>query len=101
MSEKADGALGCGFAILMFGYGILQVVAGWIGIEEAFGWGWGVAAIAAALIFRFTLPIVIGAFLCATDVWGWHWAFAIVFAAPGLLFMVPALFASLLDSVRR
>ncbi len=101
MSEKTDGFIGCGLAILMFGYGLLQLVAGWIGIEETFGWGWGIVALAAALLFRFTIPIVIGAYLCATNVWGWHWSLAVVFAAPGLLFMVPALFASLIDSVKR
>lgn len=101
MSEKTDGFLGCGLAIIMLGYGLLQLVAGWIGIEETFGWGWGIAALVAAVLFRFTIPVVIGAFLCATNVWGWHWFFAVLFAAPGLLFMVPALFAALIDGVKR
>lgn len=100
MSEKTDGFIGCGLMILMMGFGLLQLVAGWIGIEETFGWGWGIAAVAAALVFRFTIPIVVGVFLCATDVWGWHWFFAVLLAAPGLLFMVPAVIASLVDGAR-
>lgn len=101
MSDKAESLMGCGFAILFFGFGIVQMAAGWAGLEDSFGWGWGLAAIIGALFFRFTLPIAVGAFLCAKNVWDWHWAFALLFAAPTLLFMVPAFFASLLDSVRR
>src|SRR3546814_2256966 len=65
MGEKLESTLGCGFAILFFGFGLLQLAAGWAGIEHSFGWGWGVAAAIAALFFRFTLPIAVGAFLCA------------------------------------
>lgn len=101
MGEKLEGSLGCLFALAFFGFGILQLGAGWAGIEHSFGWGWGVAAAVAALMFRFTLPIVIGAFLCAKDIWGWHWAFAAIFAAPGLLFMVPAFFSSLAGALKR
>jgi hypothetical protein len=101
MGEKIESTLGCGFAILIFGFGILQIAAGWAGIEDSFGWGWGLAAILAAIFFRFTIPIVAGAFLCAKNIWDWHWFFALLFALPGLLFMVPAFFASLLGAVKR
>lgn len=100
MNEKADGFIGCGLMVLMMGFALLQLVAGWIGIEETFGWGWGIVTLAAALLLRFTIPIVIGVFLCATDVWGWHWFFAALLAAPGLLFMVPAVIASLAQGAR-
>lgn len=101
MGEKIESTLGCGFAILIFGFGILQLAAGWAGIEDSFGWGWGLAAILAAIFFRFTIPIVFGAFLCAKNIWEWNWFFALLFALPGLLFMVPAFFASLLGAVKR
>lgn len=101
MSEKLEGTLGCGLAILFLGFGLLQLVAGWAGIEDSFGWGWGVAAAVAAILFRFTIPIVIGAFLCAKNIWDWHWFFALLFALPGLLFMIPALVGGVLESVRR
>jgi hypothetical protein len=101
MGEKLEGALGCGAAILIFGFGLLQLAAGWAGIEDSFGWGWGVAAAVAFVFFRFSLPIVIGAFLCAKNIWDWHWFFALLFALPGLLFMIPAVFATLVDAVKK
>jgi len=101
MGEKLESTLGCGFAILFFGFGLLQLAAGWAGIEDSFGWGWGIAAVVAAVFFRFTIPITVGAFLCAKNIWDWHWVFALLFALPGLLFMIPAFFASLLGAVRR
>jgi len=101
MGEKLAGAMGCGFAILVSGFGLIQMGAGWAGIESSFGWGWGVAAMVAAIFFRFTIPIAVGAFLCAKNIWDWHWFFAVLFAAPALLFMIPAFFASLLQSVKR
>jgi hypothetical protein len=76
--------------VLLFGLG--QLVAGYAGIEHHLGMGWGIAALAAALLFRFTLPITIGAFFGAMDVWHWHWAFAALFAMPGLLFIIPGAF---------
>ena len=101
MGEKLESTLGCAMAILFFGFGILQLGAGWAGIEDSYGWGWGLATIISALLFRFTIPIVFGAFLCATNIWGWHWGFAALFAVPGLLFMVPALVGELMNAVKR
>jgi hypothetical protein len=101
VSDRSESLLGCGAAILFLGFGLLQLAAGWAGIEDSFGWWWGVAAAAVAILFRFTLPIAIGAYLGATNIWGWHWFFAALFAAPGLLFMVPWIVAALLDAIRR
>jgi hypothetical protein len=39
------------------GCGILQIVAGYVGIDFHFGTVWAGVAIVAALMFRFTLPI--------------------------------------------
>lgn len=101
MNDKLESTMGAGIALLFLGYGVLQLGAGWAGIENSFGWGWGVAAALAAIFFRFTLPVVVGAFLCAKNLWHWHWFFALLFAAPGLLFMVPAFFGSLAGSFKR
>src|SRR3546814_14750871 len=100
MGEKLESTLGCGFAILFFGFGLLQLAAGWAGIAHSFGWGWGVAAAIAALFFRFTLPIAVGSFLCAKTIWVWHCFFVLLFALPGLHFMIPASFESLMVAVR-
>lgn len=101
MGERLEGTLGCGFAIIFFAFGLLQLAAGWAGIEDSYGWGWGVAAVVAAIFFRFTIPIAFGAFLCAKNIWEWHWLFALIFALPGLLFMIPAFLGSLIDAAKR
>jgi hypothetical protein len=101
MDDRSSQVLGCGAMILFIGFGLVQLAAGWIGIEHTFGWGWGIAAIVAAIFFRFTIPIVIGGFLCAKNIWEWHWVFAALFAAPGLLFMVPAFIATLVAAAKR
>ena len=100
MDEKAEGALGWGFAIAIFAFGAIQIYAGWLGLEDSFGWGWAVIAAVLAILFRFTIPIAIGAFLCAKNIWEWHWALALLFALPGLVFMIPAVFASMVSAVR-
>ena len=78
-------------------YGIAQFCVGYLGIEDMFGGSWAVAALIGSLVFRFTLPITIGAFFGATEVLGWHWFAALIFTAPGLLFIIPAVATSLLD----
>ena len=93
--------LGIGGAILFLGYGIVQIMAGYIGVDYHFGAVWAGVAIVAALMFRFTLPITIGAFFGAMDVWGWHWALAALFAAPGLAFLVPGVILVIADTVKR
>jgi len=78
-------------------YGIAQLSVGYLGIEDLFGGGWAIAALIGSVIFRFTLPITIGAFFGATEVLGWHWVAALVFTAPGLLFVIPAVVSSVLE----
>ena len=73
--------------------GIIQIYAGYLGIEYHFGSGWAVAAIIASLFFQFPLILTIGTFFGALDVWGWPWFGALVFAVPGLLFAAPGVFA--------
>ncbi|MFI9650858.1 hypothetical protein [Guyparkeria halopsychrophila] len=87
MGNKIQSAAGCFFIAAIVVYGLLQLWAGYVGIEHHLGYGWAVAAVFAAFLLRFALPITIGSFFGAMDVWGWHWAGALVFAAPGLAFM--------------
>ena len=77
-----------------------QFIAACVGIEHHLGGIWAFAAVVVAFLFRFTLPITIGAFFGARDVWHWQWALALVFAAPGLLVAVPALLAATIDWLR-
>lgn len=77
--------------VAFIGIGILQLYFGYLGIEYHLGpWG-ALAAVLAAFVFRFMLPITIGTYFGAVDVMGWEWYFALVLAAPGLLFVAPAL----------
>lgn len=87
--------------ILFIVYGIAQLVAGYVGIDFHLGAFWAGVAIFAALMFRFTLPITIGAFFGAMDVWHWHWALAALFAAPGLAFMIPGVIMLIIESVKK
>jgi len=86
---------------VFIGYGLMQIAAGYVGIDFHFGAIWAGIAIVAALMFRFTLPITIGAFFGAMDVWHWHWIWAALFAAPGLAFLVPGVILSIIEGVRR
>lgn len=96
MSNASGAAVGVG-CVLIAAYGIVQIVAGYVGIQYHFGSGWAIAAIVAAFVFRFSLPMTIGSFLGAMNVWGWHWALALIFAAPGLAFMILMIPGALAD----
>ena len=97
-------SLGCFLVFLMFLYGLAQIAAGWIGIEHQWGSGWATVAVVAAAVFRFSLPLTVGAFLCAMNVWGWHWFGALFFALPGLAFMalmIPGALAKMIGQQNR
>jgi hypothetical protein len=101
--DKAAGFFGCAGMILFLGYGAAQIYAGYIGIHHHLGTGWAVAALVAAIGFRFSLPLTIGSFFGAMNVWGWHWLGAFVFAAPGLAFMalmIPGALASVIGKFK-
>ena len=91
LGEAADGiftaSLGYAVSGLVLLYALAQIYAGFIGIQHHWGQGWAIAVVLVAFLFRFTLPLTIGAFLGALNVWGWHWLGALIFAAPGLAFM--------------
>lgn len=101
--DNAGTAWGCVIAAVVLLYGLVQIYAGYLGIQHHLGTGWAVAALF-ALFFRFSLPITVGAFFGAMNVWGWHWLLALLFAAPGLAFMalmIPSIFASAIGKFRR
>tara|TARA_B110000971_G_C19997102_1_gene494923 strand:+ start:397 stop:690 length:294 start_codon:yes stop_codon:yes gene_type:complete len=93
--------LGVGGFLLFMGYGVFQMFAGYIGIDYHFGALWAGVAIVAGLMFRFTLPITIGAFFCAINIWHWHWALAALFVAPGLALLIPGVIFSIIEGVKR
>ena len=111
MSDTANEATetvfeyaGCVFMALVLGYGLVQIWAGYVGIEHHLGTGWAIAAVALVFLLRLTLPLTIGSFFCAINVWQWHWIGALVFAAPGLAYtaiMVPGVLASTVAMGRR
>ena len=82
--------------ILLAVFMLAQFYAGVVGIAHHFGALAAIAAIVAAVWWRFTLPLTGGAFLCAMSLWGWPWPFAFLFAAPGLALMIPGTISALL-----
>jgi hypothetical protein len=93
MPGKATDFLGCLFPIAFLIFGVVQVYAAYLGIEDALGTGWAVAALVVSFLIRSSIFIVVGAFLGAMNVWEWHWALAALFAAPGLAVVLPAMAA--------
>ena len=88
------------FAVaFMVGYAALMLGSGVYGLVALVGTGWAVAGLFTALVYRFTLPLVLAAFVCASEVWGWPWPFALLFAAPGLSTVVPGLFHAIASSL--
>lgn len=87
-----------GLAMMLVGlvYFIAQLVAARDGIAHFWGSGWAIGIIFLCMVFRFTLPITVGAFLGAWLVWQWHWALAGLFAAPGLALALPSMLAGLI-----
>jgi len=90
------------FGILAFlAFGIAQLCAGYLGIEYLFGGIWAALALVLAILFRFTLPITIGAFFGAIYVWHWHWILAALFVSPGLAFVIPGVLIFILTTLLR
>ena len=104
--QPDDGSTSSGLSLIILPavgfviYGLSQMYAGFVGIETYAGIGWAYAALGAALVARFTLPLTVGCFYAAEHVWGWHWSLALLFAAPGLAFnllMLPGVAAKAFD----
>ena len=80
-------------------FGIAQLIAGFQGIADGIGNIWAIIIFACCFIFRFNLPITVGAFFGAMNVWGWHWSLSLLFAVPGLIFIVPHIAIGIIDSI--
>lgn len=94
------GLFGAGcIAFLLFG--LLQTYAGAVGLADSFGTTWAGVGLVAIFVFRFSLPITVGAFLCAKNVWEWHWFLAVLFAAPGLVLAIPGVIGRLIERAKR
>lgn len=87
-------------ALAFLSFGILQLCAGYVGIDYHLGAVWAVIAVILAVIFRFTLPITIGAFFGALHVWHWPFIFAILFVAPGLIFIIPGVLIMVISKLK-
>lgn len=98
MGDVTMTTLGTTLMIAVFLFGLFQFAAGWTGIEQRFGWGWGIAAVIAGLC-GFSIPLTIGTFLCARNIWHWSVPFAVLFTLPGLAFMIPQLTFGIISSL--
>ncbi len=85
--------------VLLLIYAMAAFAAGFYGIAAEAGNVWALMALLCAYLFRFTLPLTVGAFLCAYRVWDLPWPFALLFAAPGLAFMSGKVVAAVLGSL--
>ena len=85
------------FAFLLFS--ALQLYAGFVGIAFYCGSIVAIAALLFAIIFRFTLPITIGAFFGAIKVWHWHWFLALLFVSPGFALIIPGVLMAIISKL--
>ena len=101
LGNLGAGLFGIIFFIGLIIYGIAYLRAGYQGIELYWGQWWASGFIVLAILFRFTIPITVGAFFCATEIWGWNWFGAGFFAAPGLIFILPSVVASAISLIKK
>ena len=86
--------------IALGAFRIARAVIGTVGLEHELGLACAVLAAAALALFRFTLPIRIGAILGLIGLWGWPWYAAVIFAAPRLPLLLPGLISTALAKRR-
>jgi hypothetical protein len=67
--ERVGEVYGCLVAIAFGIFGVFQIYAAFIGLENWIGTGLAIAGIALSFLLRSSLPILVGAFLCALNVW--------------------------------
>lgn len=79
-------------------YGLIQIYAGFLGIELYWGTVWAAVIIAFSMMTRITIPIMIGGYFCATEIWNWDIIWAVIFVMPSILFMIPAFIAMLINN---
>ena len=98
--EKLQGPFIGLMILLSLAYGALILYVGYVGIDVEFGRGWAIAVLIATVVFRFTIPIVVGTVLGAMHLWDWHWLPAVLLAMPGILFMIPAIFCCIYQAIK-
>ena len=87
-------ALGIFGFIIFLGVGVVQIYAGFIGIEYHLGYWWAIAAVGASFLLRIMLPLTIGTFFGIINVLEWHWVIALLLTLPSLIFITPRKFKS-------
>lgn len=80
--------------------GLAQLALGFMGLDYLLGLWAAFAALAAAFLFKFMLPLTIGSYFGAVEIMGLPWWAGILVAAPGLLFLVPSLLNAMIDQRR-
>lgn len=90
--------------VVFWGLQIASAIAGFLGIEAYAGLFTASVALAAAVMFKFTLPFVLGAFYYGVKVAGLPWYLSLFLALPGLLtlviFLTPAALYFLLEKFK-
>ena len=84
------------WVIIVFTYQFSLIYAGFIGIQMHMGTIMGILSIIVLLLFRFPIPIMIGAYFAAHDIWHWEWYWALLFSSPGLLLIAPVMMIALI-----
>ena len=87
-------------AIILIGFGVAQLVIGFLGIEYHFGEVWAFVAAFAAFFLRIMFPMTIGCYFGAVDVLNWEWYWALLITAPGLLFIAPAMIGVIIETLK-
>lgn len=90
--------------LVVLAVSLLYFYTGVAGISIEFGRGWAIATAIIAGVFRFTLPLSVGAFFYASNIWGWGTLGSILFAFPflgiQLLLLTGGVLATIADKVR-
>ena len=89
MKDFFNGTFGLLFFLIVLIYGLVQTVAGFVGIEMHYGTILAVIAVLLAIFARgiFSIPILIGAFFYTNEVWEWHWFLSLIFVFPGIIYI--------------
>ncbi len=85
--------------LLAIAYGIALFILGYIGIEAYLGTGWAIGFLIASVMFKFSLPMTIGAVYGAMIVLGVNVWIAILIVIPSIAFMIPALLVVIISPI--
>lgn len=77
--------------LLFLVYGVGLIILGYLGIEDYLGTVWAIGFTVIAFMFRFSLPMIIGAVYGAMQVFNIEIWLAVIIVMPTLVFMLPAL----------